>query len=137
MLITMLIASLSTAAERSEITVSMPRVSLRQQHRSNPPSTSVEESFKLSVTIPFLDHIHSDLVTRFAAHVKQSATIQTLIPAYIKSDSFVDELKEAVAFYEEDLPNADLVDEYHLWKSRWLSTPQLDRSRALSEAMLS
>lgn len=123
-------------AERSEIPISMPRVSLRQQHRSNPPSTSVEEYFKLSVTIPFLDHIHSDLVTRFAAHVKQSATIQKLIPAHIKSDSSVDELKEAVAFYEEDLPNADLVDEeYHLWKSKWLSTPQQDRPRALGDCL--
>ena len=56
--------------ERSQIAVSMPRVSGRLQHRPNPPSNSVEEYFKLSVTIPFLDHMLSDLTSRFAAHVK-------------------------------------------------------------------
>ena len=56
--------------ELSQIAVSMPRVSGRLQHRPNPPSNSVEEYFKLSVTIPFLDHMLSDLTSRFAAHVK-------------------------------------------------------------------
>ena len=115
------VALISDCAERSEIAISMPRISLRQQHRCNTPSTSVEKYFKLSVTIPFLDYIYNDLMTRFTAHVKESATIQKLLPACIKSDSSVDELKEAVAFYKEDLPNADLVDEeYYLWKTRWL-----------------
>ena len=114
----------------------MPQISLRQQHPYNPPSTSVEEYFKLSVAIPFLDHIHSDLTSRFAAHVKQSATIQKLLLTYMKSDSSVDELKQAMDFYKEDLPNPDLVDEeYHLWKSRWLSTPQKNRPQTLSDCM--
>ena len=62
--------------ERSEIAVSMPRLSVRQ-HRSNPPSTSVEGYFKLSVTIPFLDHVHSDLTTRFAAAVSYYPEVTT------------------------------------------------------------
>ena len=123
-------------AERSQIAVSMPRVSGRLQHRPNPPSNSVEEYFKLSVTIPFLDHMLSDLTSRFAAHVKQSASIQRLLPTNIKPDSSVDDIKEAVTFYEEDLPNADLVDEeFHVWKSRWLSIPKQDRPWTLSESM--
>ena len=85
-------------AERSQIAVSMPRVSGRLQHHTNPPSNSVEEYFKLSVTIPFLDHMLSDLTSRFAAHVKQSASIQRLLPANIKPDSSVDDIKEAVTF---------------------------------------
>ena len=75
----------------------MPRISLRQQLRSNPPSTSLEEYFKLSVTIP---------TTSFAAHVEQSAAMQKLLPAY---DSSVGELEEAVAFYKDDLP---VIPEY-------------------------
>ena len=56
-------------AERSEIDVTMPRVPQRQPYRSNPPSTSVEEYFKLSLIIPFLDHILSDLAARFDVHI--------------------------------------------------------------------
>ena len=123
-------------AERSQIAVSMPRLSPRQQHRSNPPSNSVEEYFKLSVTIPFLDHLLSDLASRFAAHVKQSASIQRLLPISIKSDSSVNDIEQAVAFYREDLPNADLVgEEFHLWQSKWLSLPKQDRPQMLSKSM--
>ena len=123
-------------AERSQIAVSMPRVSGQQQHRPNQPSNSVEEYFRLSVTIPFLDHMLSDLTSRFAAHVKQSASIQRLLPTNIKPDSSVDDIERAVTFYKEDLPNADLVDEeFHIWKSRWLSIPKQDRPKTLSESM--
>ena len=115
-------------AEQSQIAVTMPRVSLRQQHRPNQPSNSIEEYFKHSVTIPFLDHIVSDLTTRFNAHVKQSASIEKLLPANINPDSCVKTLEQAVAFYKDDLPNVDVVDEeFHFWKSRWLSIPKQER----------
>ena len=44
-------------------------------------------------------------------HVKQSALIQTLLSTKTVPDSSVDDLEQAVDFYKEDLPNADLVDE--------------------------
>ena len=50
-------------ANRSQIAVGKPHLSLRQQHRSNPPTGSVEEYFKVTVTIPFLDHLLSDLTS--------------------------------------------------------------------------
>ena len=88
------------------------------------------------MTIPFLDHIVSDLTTRFNAHVKQSASIEKLLPANINPDSCVKELEQAVAFYKDDLPNADVVDEeFHLWKSRWLSIPKQERPQTLSRSM--
>ncbi len=122
-------------AERSQIAVSMPRLIQQQQHRLNPPSNSVEEYFKLSVTIPFLNHLLSDLTSRFAAHVKQSASLQRLLPINIKSDSSVEGIEQAVALYK-DVPNADLVDEeFHLWQSRWMSVPKQDRPQTPSKSM--
>ena len=54
----------------------------------------------------------------------------------IVPDSSVDDLEQAVDFYKQDLPNADLVDEqYHLWKSRWLSIPKQERPQTLSDSM--
>ena len=55
----------SRIAEISGISVSMPRVSGCQHHRSNPEITSVEEYFKKTVVIPFLDHLISDISSRF------------------------------------------------------------------------
>ena len=68
MLIAFLIAFFqhsSRIAEISGISVSMPRVSGCQRHRSNPEFTSVEEYFKKTVVIPFLDHLISDISSRF------------------------------------------------------------------------
>ena len=95
---------------------------MQQQYRSNPPTDSVEEYFKVTVTIPFLDNLLSDLTSRFATHVKQSASIQKLLPISIIPDSDIDSFKQAVSFYKDDLPNSELIDEeFHLWKSRWLA----------------
>ena len=58
-------------AEKSNIAVSMPRVSQRQVHRLNPEFTSVEDYFKKTVIIPFLDHIISNLSYRFDDHIKK------------------------------------------------------------------
>ena len=51
----------SRIAEISGISVSMLRVSGCQRHRSNPEFTSVEEYFKKTVVIPFLDRLISDI----------------------------------------------------------------------------
>ena len=46
------------------------------------------------------------------------------------------DIQEAATFYADDLPNASIIDEeFHLWKSRWLSVPQKDRPQTLSESL--
>ena len=123
-------------AERSGITVTMPRVTQRQQHRPNPESNTVEDYFKYTVTIPFLDHLISDLSSRFDLHTKRAASLQGLLPTRITPDSSVQDIQEAATFYADDLPNASIIDEeFHLWKSRWLSVPQKDRPQTLSESL--
>ena len=123
-------------AERSGITVTMPRVSQRQQHRPNPQSYSVEDYFKYPVTIPFLDHLISDLSSRFDVHTKRAASLQGLLPTKITADSSVCDIQEAVTFYTDDLPHASIIDEeFHIWKSRWLSVPPKDRPQTLSESL--
>ena len=64
----------------------------------------MEEYFKVAVDIPFLDHLLSDLTSQFAAHVKQSASIQKLLPFNINAGSTVDGFQQAVSFYADDLP---------------------------------
>ena len=70
----------SRLAKISNITISKPRISCHQQHRSNPEHDSVADYFKKAIIIPFLDHLISDISTRFTAHGKTAASIQELLP---------------------------------------------------------
>ena len=65
----------SRIAEISGISVSMPRVSGCQYHRSNPEFTSVEEYFKKTAVIPFLD-----ISSQFSEHSLRVASLQNLVP---------------------------------------------------------
>ena len=44
---------------------STPRITSRQQHRQNLPSSNSSEYFKRTTTIPMLDHLISELSSRF------------------------------------------------------------------------
>ena len=54
-------------AEKLGIEVDRPRTiaSHRQQHRSNVPAETNQEYFKRSIAVPFLDHLISEIETRF------------------------------------------------------------------------
>ena len=114
----------SRLAEHSGIAVAKPRVTRVQRHRSNPESDSVQQHFKRTVTIPFLDHLISDLSSRFDKHAKQVASLQGLLPTKITPASSVRDIEQSAAFYSNDLPNPAILDEeFHLWKAKWLSLP--------------
>ena len=85
-------------AEKSEITVAIPRVSQRQRHRSNPQCDSADQYYRCTIVIPLLDHLINDLSSRFHAHAKQVATLQALLPAKITPASSVDDIEQAFFF---------------------------------------
>ena len=123
-------------AEKSGIPVSMPRVSQRQQHCSNPEHTSVEDYLKKTIAIPFLDHLIADISSRFTSHSKQAASLQGLLPSSINSTSSFSELDEVISFYSDDLPNGNILDEELCrWKSKWLCVPVEDRPQTLSDCL--
>ena len=126
----------SRTAEKSNITISMPRISKKQAHRANIEFHSVEDYFKKAVVIPFLDHLTSNLSSRFDAHVKQAALIQNLIPSKVTEKLKLIDIAEGVDFYKDDLENPDVVDEeLHRWKMKWLSVRYKDRPQRLSDTL--
>ena len=104
--------------ERSGIAVTMPRLCHHQRNQSNPVGSSIEDFFKQTVAIPFLDHLISDMSFRFDAHTKQAASLQRIIPSLITTNLSHNDISEGVDFYSDDLPNAAIVDEE---LSRWKS----------------
>ncbi len=101
----------------------MPRISQHQRYRSNPKHTLVEDYFKKTVCIPFLDYLYiSDITSRFSTHTERAATLQELLPCNISlSSCLLSKMNDAISLYSDDLPNADILDEeLCCWKSKWL-----------------
>ena len=70
----------------------------------------------------FLDHLISDLPSRFNKHAKQVASLQGLLLIKLTPVSSVHDIEKAVAFYSSESPNVSILDEEcHLWKVKWLS----------------
>ena len=65
-------------ADRSGIIATMPCINSRQMPCSNPEYTFVVDYDKRAVVIPLLDHLITELTSRFDAHTKKAAMIQGL-----------------------------------------------------------
>ena len=89
----------------------MPRICQRQQHHLNSHCSDSKEYFKVTILIPFLDHLISDLNSRFSKYVQKVVCLQAILPMFIRKNSSFEDIKEAVNFYGTDLPNPDIVDE--------------------------
>ena len=126
----------SRIANNSKVSIAIPRISRHQQHRSNYASQSPEEYFKVSVVIPFLDHLISELSIRFDNHTKQATLLQHLLPSIITETSNPNDIEQAINLYRDDLPNPSIVDEeLHQWNAQWLSKPMKDRPDMLNSCL--
>ena len=77
----------------------IPRVAQCQHHCANPEFTSVEDFIKKTVAIPFLDHLISDVSSRFTAHSKMAATLQALLLVNITPAKCCVNIQEAIDLY--------------------------------------
>ena len=119
-------------AEKSGIFVSMPQTVRCQQHRSNPESSLVADHMKKSVAIPFLDHLISDVSSRFSTHSKQAG----LLPVNITVNTSIVDLNEAIVFYSDDLPNPNILDEELCrWKTKWLAVKLQGHPETISDTL--
>ena len=126
----------SSIALKSSISVSCPRISQRQQHRFNVQSNSPEAYFKVAIVIPLLDHLIGDRSFRFSARFRQAARLQALLPSRLSATTSVSDIDEAVTFYNDDLPNPQIIDEeLHVWKARWLAVDADKQPRSLQECL--
>jgi len=107
---------------------SSPRLAGRQQHRSNVPAGTPSDYYKRNLTIPLLDHIISELDTRFnSASSAVVVEFMQLLPSVICEESASEsanlkeaDLTELLKLYKDDLPSPRSLDvELSLWQTRW------------------
>ena len=90
------------------------------------PNSGCSDYFKKCVTIPVLDHLSSELHTRFSEESYIAYKGLYLIPSKIislvsKGESWIDKFLPFLRFYEDDLPNPKAVDaELKLWEDFWV-----------------
>ncbi|KAL4107693.1 hypothetical protein QTP88_017993 [Uroleucon formosanum] len=119
--------SLRSGGFRGEIfdeELKVPRLSGHQTKRNNINANINQnpmEWFKITIFIPFLDHIIQELKSRFSDKFVKVIPLEGLIP--IHKDSYSTEaILNAAMFYEQDLlSSSDLVlkAEINLWKTKW------------------
>uniref|UniRef100_A0A1X7TFQ6 DUF4371 domain-containing protein n=1 Tax=Amphimedon queenslandica TaxID=400682 RepID=A0A1X7TFQ6_AMPQE len=102
-----------------EYTLCIPRITGRQTHRSNPPSSNPEDYFRITLYDEFLSHIISELQTRFMNNPARG--LLYLLPSESiildESNSYPVELAEAADLYKDDLPHPLMTEiEYNLWR---------------------
>ena len=112
------------------------RQDTRQQHRSNAPAETSEQYYRRNCVVPFLDHIVSDLESRFSPLAVKAASLLGLVPSVLCAEGSHTNIQEAVEMYSGDLPSPELVDmEITRWKVMFQLLPPEDRPDTLGKAM--
>ncbi|KAL4132705.1 hypothetical protein QTP88_009814 [Uroleucon formosanum] len=107
-------------AEKLNIEPKMPRICSSQRNRSNVPSNNIEEYYKKSIFIPYLDDLMMAINERFIPHNETITSLQYVLPSIVVEKPF-SYLKKAVEFYENDLLGLnDVIEaEYEIWQAKW------------------
>ena len=109
-------------AEKIGTVVGMPRITSRQQHRSNAEASSPREYFQRNIAIPLLDHIIMCLDEQFSPSAIIATSLLGLVPSILCSKEV--SIESAVKKYESDLPSPELFQlELKRWKNRYLTMP--------------
>ena len=115
--------------------VSMPRIAIRQQHRSNPDYSSPRDYFRNTIAVPLLDHILSSLESQFSHALIVVSSLQGIVPTVMCSTRKVD-LAPAISMYEEDPPNPVLFPaEMQRWRKKYSVMPDDKRPSSPAQAI--
>ena len=111
-----------------------PRVTKRQQHRTNPEASSVEEYYRRAVVIPFIDHIIQSLEDRFSPCSLIASSLLGIVPSVCCTREVC--VDKAIHQYISDLPSPELFPaEMRRWKQRYIKMPCNIRPSSPAEAV--
>ena len=127
---------ITTLANELNISVSTPRITCRQVHRSNTPADSPESYYRRNIMVPFLDHITSELEERFGPIHQTKVKLLGLVPS-VAATFPVASIAEVGALYSADLPSPYLLStEFSRWKRACVTAPVDKRPDTLEKALL-
>ena len=120
-------------AEAVNVQPSKPRSCGRQINRPNVVTTTIEEWYKVNVAIPFVDHIITDLESRFSPLAKRASSLLCLVPSILCTCANLD-FSSVVEMYSSDLPSPQLFDqELGRWKHMFMNS--VERPSVCADAL--
>ena len=120
--------------EAVESPITMPRITARQQHRSNQESLTSEDYYKKAVAIPFLNHLLTSLNDRFSKSAIIASSLLGLVPSVLCChDTSLDAIAQE---YKDDLPSPELLSmDVRRWKARYVKMPENLRPESPAQAI--
>jgi hypothetical protein len=101
----------------------LPRLCGRQRHRSNVPAQSPLEYDRRTITVPLLDHVLSELNTRFSKHQQTAHQVIFLVPSVLiakQTEEISPKVRELGNMFQCDLPHPTSLEcEFHCWYMKW------------------
>ena len=91
---------------------SVPRRCSRQTHRSNIPADSPSQYYILPFNIPLLDHLLSEIRSRFGRHQQTALLGLSILPSIMVTqsrDESITKVSNLATMYRDDLPSPDCI----------------------------
>ncbi|XP_060862053.1 uncharacterized protein LOC132945023 [Metopolophium dirhodum] len=127
------------------IGINKPRLSEVMKNRENPQTQSVEEYFRITLFIPFLDNLLYDLESRFDEDLMSVFDLDVVLPNIVKTKSIFDDkfklenkIKNVINQFGDlvaheiniprDIFESSIIGEFELWHNYWLQEEQLPSS---------
>ena len=98
--------------------ISTPRTCSRQIHRSNVSAQTPSELYRRTATIPILDHLLSEIESRFSSHQKTALLGLYLIPSILinnRLQDVIEKLGPLEKMFSDDLNDGSFSGELHQW----------------------
>ena len=107
---------------------SLPRLCARQAHRSNIPAENACEYYRRVISIPLLDHLISQIESRFTSHHQTALHGLYLVPALLVQkpvEEMLPKIELLGDMYEDDIPSINsLPSEFQCWYLKWKQQEQ-------------
>ena len=88
-----------------------PRTIGRQQHRANTPADSPSQYYRRVISVPFLDHIQSEIQTRFSeTNLNVMNAVYGLPKNVLTCPYWKTKFSEFLEMYKDDLPQPRFLD---------------------------
>ena len=117
----------SRLADKIGATISVPRITGRQEQRNNAPCVNPESHYRVNAAILFTDHLLEEMSSRFREDNRAWAEIFSLVPSAVVKHDSIRNLAEKLQFWQQDLPTpSSLLSELKEWQYFWKQyTPTL------------
>ena len=118
---------------------SLLRLCYHQIHCSTVPADTPSGYYCCSVSIPLLDHLLSEIESRFSTHQQIAMLGLSLIPSFMASlglEECTAKVSQLAKMYEEDLPSPECIEgKLHCWWVKWQQEHSLNMGRLVYQVL--